>query len=359
MFTTSELAPPLAERASTFPSRKSTAWLPVLPSGCPCRCWPRSATSSTALQPSPAHLGTARDVGEVQVGKATLRQGVPSRLQHRRPHPRRAPTRTDGPRIRTLKPQNTSSWDWSWSWSSSSSSAHAASTSLSQSLVKPATSLANALKAQAIHVGSVSSKGTGSSRAYVSSSPYTQPYYYVQPNDGPISRVQTVVAPPKPPIIQNPNNGPHPTTASTRPAPKPDWGGKGSGGWKPGDVVRLLIGAAQMRDLANSDQFTPSDAPESLPAPVNNPGGQSRGRTRDDDPGCNPLPLVDGGRIYGGLEEYTNHQGTKGCRATRAFAFLTKSDRRSRTGAGGVPKCRECVPSVNPDGMGEIAAGGG
>ncbi|MFF7146392.1 RHS repeat-associated core domain-containing protein [Streptomyces nodosus] len=75
-----------------------------------------------------------------------------------------------------LSHTNTSSWDWSWSWSSSSSSAHAASTSLSQTLAKSATSLANALKAQAIHFGSVSSKGTGSSRAYVSSSPYAQPY---------------------------------------------------------------------------------------------------------------------------------------------------------------------------------------
>jgi hypothetical protein len=71
------------------------------------------------------------------------------------------------------------------------------------------------------------------------------------------------------------------------------------------------------------------------------------------------MPLIDGGRIYGGLEEYTNHQGQKGCRATGAFAFLTKADRRSRTGAGGLPKCPECEPSVKPDGMGEIAAGGG
>jgi hypothetical protein len=71
------------------------------------------------------------------------------------------------------------------------------------------------------------------------------------------------------------------------------------------------------------------------------------------------MPLIDGGRIYGGLEEYTDHQGNKGCRATGAYAFLTKSDRRSRTGAGGLPKCPECEPSVQPEGMGEIAAGGG
>ncbi|MER6085155.1 DNA/RNA non-specific endonuclease, partial [Streptomyces sp. NPDC001833] len=83
----------------------------------------------------------------------------------------------------------------------------------------------------------------------------------------------------------------------------------------------------------------------------------------DDDDGrrssCDAMPLIDGGRIYGGLEEYTDHQGSKGCRATGAIAFLTKSDRRSRTGAGGLPKCPECEPSVEPDGMGEIRAGGG
>lgn len=71
------------------------------------------------------------------------------------------------------------------------------------------------------------------------------------------------------------------------------------------------------------------------------------------------MPLIDGGRIYGGLEEYTDHAGNKGCRATGAYAFLTKDDRRSRTGANGLPKCPECEPSVKPDGMAEIAAGGG
>jgi hypothetical protein len=62
-------------------------------------------------------------------------------------------------------------------------------------------------------------------------------------------------------------------------------------------------------------------------------------------------------RTYGGLEEYTEHFGNKGCTATSAIAFLTKSDLRSRTGANGVPKCPECEPSVDPEGMGEICAG--
>ncbi len=95
-------------------------------------------------------------------------------------------------------------------------------------------------------------------------------------------------------------------------------------------------------DGALTPQPTPCPAPR--PAP--------RG-TDTDSASCNPLPLIDGGRIYGGLEEHTNHQGKKGCRATGAFAFLTKSDRRSRTGAGGLPRCPECEPSVKPDGMGK------
>jgi RHS repeat-associated protein len=79
----------------------------------------------------------------------------------------------------------------------------------------------------------------------------------------------------------------------------------------------------------------------------------------DDQVYCNPLPLSDGGRTYGGLEEYTDHLGNKGCRATGATANLTKSDRRSRNGAMGYGMCAECEPSVMPDGMPEILMGGG
>ncbi|MFE5096310.1 DNRLRE domain-containing protein [Streptomyces sp. NPDC056638] len=112
-------------------------------------------------------------------------------------------------------------------------------------------------------------------------------------------------------------------------------------------------------DAGSSDS---SDEPRPSPTPQPSPGPQPRPAPRVTDtnnPTCDPMPLIDGGRIYGGLEEYTDHQGNKGCRATGAFAFLTKADRRSRTGAGGLPKCPECEPSVQPDGMGEIAAGGG
>ncbi|MEU0157622.1 RHS repeat-associated core domain-containing protein [Streptomyces sp. NPDC006261] len=113
-------------------------------------------------------------------------------------------------------------------------------------------------------------------------------------------------------------------------------------------------------DDSGSSDSSARSRPGPTPAPSANgaPRPQPRG-TDNSNFSCNPMPLIDGGRIYGGLEEYTNHTGSKGCRATGAFAFLTKADRRSRTGANGMPKYPECEPSVSPDGMGEIKAGGG
>ncbi|MEU6304790.1 DNRLRE domain-containing protein [Streptomyces chartreusis] len=122
-----------------------------------------------------------------------------------------------------------------------------------------------------------------------------------------------------------------------------------------GDMLRPSAEEAGSSESSSGPRPGPTPSPSPAPAPRQ---PQPRG-TDNSNFSCNPMPLIDGGRIYGGLEEYTNHQGQKGCRATGAFAFLTKADRRSRTGAGGLPKCPECEPSVKPDGMGEIAAGGG
>ncbi|WP_079042109.1 DNRLRE domain-containing protein [Streptomyces aureus] len=122
------------------------------------------------------------------------------------------------------------------------------------------------------------------------------------------------------------------------------------------------LGSMLMPSAADTTSSDSSDEPRPGPTPNPSPGPAPRPAPRTTDtnnPTCDPTPLIDGGRIYGGLEEYTDHQGNKGCRATGAFAFLTKADRRSRTGAGGLPRCPECEPSVQPDGMGEIAAGGG
>ncbi|MGX4694875.1 golvesin C-terminal-like domain-containing protein [Streptomyces sp. JNUCC 63] len=121
-----------------------------------------------------------------------------------------------------------------------------------------------------------------------------------------------------------------------------------------GDMLRPSAEESGSSESSNKPRPGPTPQPSPGPAPRPQPRG-----TDTDSASCSPLPLIDGGRIYGGLQEYTNHQGNKGCRATGAFAFLTKSDRRSRTGAGGLPKCPECEPSVSPDGMEEIRAGGG
>ncbi|MGW4701190.1 golvesin C-terminal-like domain-containing protein [Streptomyces sp. NPDC004285] len=123
------------------------------------------------------------------------------------------------------------------------------------------------------------------------------------------------------------------------------------------------LGSMLMPSADDTDSGDSADnEPRPGPTPSPSPGPQPRPAPRTTDtnnPTCDPMPLIDGGRVYGGLEEYTDHQGNKGCRATGAWAYLDQSDRRSRTGAGGLPKCPECEPSVQPDGMGEIAAGGG
>ncbi|MGW2766229.1 golvesin C-terminal-like domain-containing protein [Streptomyces sp. NPDC001275] len=121
-----------------------------------------------------------------------------------------------------------------------------------------------------------------------------------------------------------------------------------------GDMLRPSAQESGSSESSNKPRPGPTPQPSPGPAPRPQPRG-----TDTDSVSCNPLPLIDGGRTYFGLEEYTNHQGNKGCRATGAFAFLTKSDLRSRTGAGGVPRCPECNPSVDPEGMEEIKAGGG
>jgi hypothetical protein len=110
-----------------------------------------------------------------------------------------------------------------------------------------------------------------------------------------------------------------------------------------GEALGNLMPSAEEAGSGSSESSNeprPSPTPQPTPGPAPRPAPRG---TDTDSASCNPLPLIDGGRIYGGLEEYTNHQGKKGCRATGAFAFLTKSDRRSRTGAGGsaeVPRMR-------------------
>ncbi|MGW4458869.1 LamG-like jellyroll fold domain-containing protein [Streptomyces albidoflavus] len=90
------------------------------------------------------------------------------------------------------------------------------------------------------------------------------------------------VAPPKPPIDQNPNNGPNPVPAPARPKPKIDWI-PGSGGWKPSDAINMVFGAAQMLQIINNGQYTPSQTGPS-PQPTTPDAGQPGTGLPDDDP---------------------------------------------------------------------------
>ncbi|WP_416956197.1 hypothetical protein [Streptomyces sp. Agncl-13] len=168
-----------------------------------------------------------------------------------------------------------------------------------------------------------------------------------------------VIIPPKPPIDQNPNNGPHPKPAPTRPKPKVDWGGNGNGdggGWKPGDVIDLIIGAAQMLDLADNDDYAPDDAQELLPAPVDNPGGKNNGRDRDDEkcdvgPGVSPT----GHAVYLPRERYYDtFEDRYECRATGVYGLLDQSDYNKGRKAPGT----NTNSSTRPPGMAEIVQQG-
>ncbi|MFD6420903.1 LamG-like jellyroll fold domain-containing protein [Streptomyces sp. NPDC060198] len=64
---------------------------------------------------------------------------------------------------------------------------------------------------------------------------------------------------------QNPNSGPHPVPAPTRPTPKPDWNPK-AGDWKPSDGWKAVVGALNMLGLAGHDQYEPDQGPTLQPA---------------------------------------------------------------------------------------------
>ncbi|MEH0549994.1 LamG-like jellyroll fold domain-containing protein [Streptomyces sp. B21-101] len=164
-----------------------------------------------------------------------------------------------------------SSWDWSWGSSSTTSHSTASSHVLSQSY---AGSMSSAMSAQA----NAMRAGAGSS-GLVSTGTGTNTYNYACTYScgGRTAAAQPrVVRPPKPPIDQNPNNGKHPRPAPARPAPKPDWDPNG-GKWKPGDIVKLVVGVMQMLDLSDDEQYTP----DTHTAPGTDPGsdgtsGESR-----------------------------------------------------------------------------------
>ncbi|MDV9170748.1 DNA/RNA non-specific endonuclease [Streptomyces sp. W16] len=129
--------------------------------------------------------------------------------------------------------------------------------------------------------------------------------------------------------------------------------GNGDGGWKPGDVIDMIVGAAQMLDLGDNDDYTPDDAQELLHAPVDNPGGKNDGRDRDDEkcdvgPGVSPT----GDAVYLPRERYYDtFEDRYECRATGVYGLLDQSDYNKGRKAPGT----NTNSSTKSPGMAEIA----
>ncbi|ELS55654.1 RHS repeat-associated core domain-containing protein [Streptomyces viridochromogenes] len=139
-----------------------------------------------------------------------------------------------------------------------------------------------------------------------------------------------VVTPPRPPIDQNPNNGPHPNPAPTRPAPKPDWD-PNNGKWNPGDAVNLVVGALKMLDLVNDQQYTPASQEAYGTAPGH--GADSGARNRDDQ---------DCRRNGEGWVEYGDLDSSHGDRATGVEACLDSA--YLKTHPGSATKWKQVAP---------------
>ncbi|WP_343244633.1 LamG-like jellyroll fold domain-containing protein [Streptomyces sp. SID11385] len=163
--------------------------------------------------------------------------------------------------------------------------------SSNQSMVDSINAQADAMRRQASKSSGKSSRGSRGGRGggggygggYGGGGGYTG---YV-PNTAPwaptsVPAVRIPVRPPAPPIDQNPNNGPHPVTAPARPTPKPDWDPK-NGGWKPGDVIDMVVGALKMLNAGDEKgAYQPHDQGTYETAAGNANGNGSR----DDDPTC-------------------------------------------------------------------------
>ncbi|WP_326656724.1 LamG-like jellyroll fold domain-containing protein [Streptomyces sp. NBC_00385] len=163
----------------------------------------------------------------------------------------------------------------------------------------------------------------------------------------------TPVKPPKPPIDQNPNNGLNPIPAPTRLPAVPIWT---AATWTTGQATTMTVTAQAMLDLLGIAAFTPEDGLETLPAPVNNPGGKNNGRNRDDDkcdvgPGVSPT----GHAVYLPRERYYDtYEQQDECRATGVYGLLDRSDYNKGRKAPGT----NTNGSTQPPGMNEIRSQG-
>ncbi|WUW86264.1 hypothetical protein OG595_10230 [Streptomyces sp. NBC_01451] len=146
-----------------------------------------------------------------------------------------------------------------------------------------------------------------------------------------------VVTPPKPPIDQNPNNGPNPIPAPTLPPGQVDWT---SAVWGAGQGVSETYTSQAILDMLAVAIFTPNvvDGLEIFPfaEPSHLPGGGSRGRSRsdnkcDDGPGTSATGHV----TYLPRERYyDNFSKQEECRAIGIYGFIDKSDLTTKAHPG-------------------------
>ncbi|MFD9326656.1 LamG-like jellyroll fold domain-containing protein [Streptomyces sp. NPDC060065] len=165
--------------------------------------------------------------------------------------------------------------------------------------------------------------------------------------------------PPKPRIDQNPNNGPNPIPAPTRPIAVAEWV---SGVWTVGAGVSATITAQAMLDLAAVALLTPTlvngEDLYPLPDPSDEPGGGKKWRTRqdnkcDDGPGTSATGHV----TYLPRERYyDNFSKQEECRATGVFGIIDRQDLTTTKHPG---PGTSTGSSKRPPGYEEIRAQGG
>ncbi|MEU4494504.1 LamG-like jellyroll fold domain-containing protein [Streptomyces sp. NPDC023998] len=165
-----------------------------------------------------------------------------------------------------------------------------------------------------------------------------------------------VIAPPRPPIDQNPNNGKHPIPAPALPPATATWG---VATWTPEQRVSATSTGQEMLDILALEIFTPTiiDGEERFqPQPADHSGGKNRGRTRDDEK-CDDGPgfSMTGHAVYLPRERYFDtFEGSYQCRATGVFGMLDISDYNKGRSAAGT----NTNSATRPPGMREIASQG-
>ncbi|MEW2075539.1 RHS repeat-associated core domain-containing protein [Streptomyces sp. NPDC013433] len=172
-------------------------------------------------------------------------------------------------------------------------------------------------------------------------------------------RYSCVIKPPKPPVDQNPNNGPHPVPAPARPKVKPKWADET---WTGVQEVSVTVTAQAMVNLAAAAIFTPTiyegKALYPLPDAKDKPGGGNRWRKRkdkkcDDGPGKSATGHV----TYMPRERYYDtFSNREECRATGVFGIVDQQDLTTKAHPG---PGTSTGTSKRPPGYEELRSQGG